>query len=204
MTLGELLLKNQDAIVGRWLDHVLATYGADSSAMFKRQKDPFANPVGHSLRVGTQGIFETLLGGMDHGKIDIEKIRQYLHEIVKIRAVQKFSASEAVGFIFHLKEAVRAELVEAAGDPRFSDELAQFDRRIDRVALAAFDLFVQYREQVYELRVNEIKRRVSWVMDKMGQPDLDSQPDPSQSGDCDSQTCDSQSCSCPESAGGPR
>ncbi len=199
MTLGELLLKNQDAIVGRWLDHVLATYGADSSAVFKRQKDPFANPVGHSLRVGMREIFEALLRGMD-----VEKIRQHLHEIVKIRAIQQFSASEAVGFVFYLKEAVRAELADAAKDPRFSDELAQLDRRIDRVALAAFDIFVQCREQVSELRVNEVKRRVSWVMDKMSQHGLDSQPAGDPSGSCDSQTCDSQTCSRPESVGGPR
>ncbi len=57
MKLVELLLKNQDAIVERWLDLALATYGGDVPATFKRQKDPFANPIGHSLRVGTRKIF---------------------------------------------------------------------------------------------------------------------------------------------------
>ncbi|GAG33495.1 unnamed protein product, partial [marine sediment metagenome] len=178
--------------------------GLNSPFAFKRQKDPFANPVGHSLRVGTRRIFEALLRGMDLGKgdlgkMDVEKIRQDLHEMVKIRAVQQFSASEAVGFIFHLKEAVRAQLAEAVKDPRFSDELAQLDGQIDRVALAAFDLFVQCREQVYELRVNEVKRRVSWVMDKMGQNGFDSPPapDPSPNGDA-------PICGCPEPAGGLR
>ncbi len=214
MTLAKLLLKNQDAIVGRWLEHALATYGRDAPAMFKRQKDPFANPVGHSLRVGTRGIFEALLRGMDLGKMDVEKVRQYLHEIVKIRAVQQLSASEAVGFVFHLKEAVRTELAEAVKDPRFCCELAQLERQIDRVALTAFDLFVQCREQVCELRLNEVKRRVSWVTNKMSQRGLDSQPvpDPSRDGDSqirdsqirDSQIRDSQICGRPESVGGLR
>jgi len=167
MTLGELLRTKKDAIVQRWLAEVLASYAEDSAAAFRRQKDPFANPVGRSLRVGTRGIFETLLDGMD-----AEKIRQYLQEIIKIRAVQQFSASQAVGFVFCLKEAVRAELGKAVGDQRFSSELAKFEAEVDQIALAGFDVFVQCREQVCELRVNEVKRRVSWILDKMSQHGL--------------------------------
>ena len=191
MTFAELLLKNQDAIVGRWLDHALASYATDASAVFKRQKDPFANPVGHGLRMGMRRIFEALLHGMNLGKLDLEKIRQDLHDVVKVRAVQQFSASEAVGFVFHLKEAVRTELAEALKDPRFCRELAELESQIDQIALAAFDLYVQCREQVYELRVNEVKRRVSWVMDKMSQNGFDSPPapDPSQDGDSPIRGC---------------
>jgi hypothetical protein len=118
--------------------------------------------------VGTRGIFEALLDGAD-----AEKIRQHLHEIVRIRAVQEFSASEAVRFVFHLKAAVRAELTKASRDRRFSSELAEFEDQIDRIALVAFDVFVECREQVCELRVNEVKRRVSWVVDRMNRRGLD-------------------------------
>jgi len=164
MTLGELLQDNKDAIVQRWLDDVLAMYPEDTSAAFKRQRDPFANPVGHSLRVGTREIFEALLDGMDTGRI-----RRHLSEIIKIRAVQAFSASQAVGFVFRLKKAIRTELRTAASDPRLSPDLAELEGQIDRIALAAFDVFVQCREQVCELRVNEIKRSVSWIVDKLNQ-----------------------------------
>jgi len=170
MTFGELLQENKDAIVQRWLENVLATYSADSSAAFRRQKDRFSNPVGYGLRTATRGIFEALVGGMD-----VEKIRQYLHEIIKIRAVQQFSASQAVGFVFGLKEAIRAELGKAVRDSRFSPEVAKLEAEIDRIALAAFDVYVQCREQVCELRVNEVKRRVSWVMDRMTERGLDSE-----------------------------
>ncbi len=125
MTFGELLRQNKDAVVQRWLEGVLATYPGNSPAALSRQKDPFANPIGHSLRVGTRGLFEALLDGMD-----AEKIRQHLDEIIRIRAVQEFSASQAVGFVFLLKEAIRAELGKAARDSRFSSELAELERRI--------------------------------------------------------------------------
>ena len=162
MTFGELLRDNKDAIIQRWLEDVLATYPGTSAGAFKRQKDPFANPVGHSLRVGTRAIFEALIDGMD-----ADKIGEYLQEIIKIRAVQQFSASQAVSFVFRLKKAIRAELGKAASDPRFSSELAEIESCIDRIGLAAFDVFVECRERVCELRVNEMKRRVSWVADKM-------------------------------------
>jgi len=162
------LRKNKDAVVRRWLDDALATYPDRSAVAFTRQKDPFANPVGHSLRVGTRGIFEALLDGTDD-----EKIRRCLHEIIRIRAVQELSASVAVGFVFQLKEAIRTELPKAAGDPRFSAELAALEARIDRIALTAFDVFVQCREQLCELRVNEVKRSVGWIADKINKRSAD-------------------------------
>ncbi len=174
MTLGILLRNNKEAIVQRWLDGALATYPDAAAAAFGRQNDPFANPVGHSLRAGTRHIFEALLDGMD-----AEEIRRSLHEIVKIRAVQQLSASQAVGFVFHLKQAIRVELGDAVRDPQLSSELAELEGQIDRIALAAFDLFVQCREQVHELRINEVKRRVSWVVERLnsGEPGPDADGD---------------------------
>ena len=170
MTLGELLREKSDAIVRRWFEDASATYPADAAVAFRRQKDPFANPVGRSLRVGTRGIFDVLLEGGDAAEIE-----PYLRDMVKIRAVQQFSASEAVGFVFGLKKAVRAELGLAAGDARFSTELAEFEGKIDRVALAAFDVFVECRERVCELRINEVKRNVAWVLERMNQGRFDSE-----------------------------
>jgi hypothetical protein len=168
----ELLQKKKDAIVRRWLDAVLATYPEEASAAFKRQKDPFANPVGHSLRVGTRRIFEAMLDGMD-----IEEIRHHLDAIIKIRAVQQLPPSQAVCFVFPLKEAVRAELGQAIEEPPLAAELTALEAEIDRIALVAFDIFVACREQVWELRVSEVKRRVSWVVDKMNERDSAPQED---------------------------
>ncbi len=170
MELRERLQSKKEAIIRRWLHDALATYPDEGAAAFGCEKDPFANPVGHSLRVGTRGIFEALLEGTD-----ADETHQYLHEIIRIRAVQQFSPSQSLAFVFGLKKAIRAELGGAATDGRFAPELAEIDERIDRIALAAFDIFVQCREQVYELRVNEAKRRVSWIVEKMNERELDSE-----------------------------
>ena len=164
MTLRRMLLEKREAIARRWLEVALATYPGNSAAVFAREKDPFANPVGHNLRVGTERILDVLLDGAD-----ARAIHEPLHEIMKVRAVQQFAPSEAVAFVFRLKEAVRAELGDAAVDPNFSSELAELDAWIDRIALAAFDAYVGCREQVYQLRINEVKRRVSWIVGKVNQ-----------------------------------
>ncbi len=170
MTLRQLLRDRRDAIARDWLEGVLATYPGDSAAIFGRERDPFANPVGHSLRVGTQGILDVLLDNTDVGEI-----REHLHEIMRIRAVQQFAPSQAVGFVLRLREIVRAAAGEMAADPRFSSELAELDSQIDQIALEAFDIYVGCREQVYELRVNEVKRQVSWIVDKVNRQDPDPQ-----------------------------
>jgi hypothetical protein len=86
---------------------------------------------------------------------------------VKIRAVQQFTPSQALSFVFALKSVIRKVVPEASKDPRFASELTEMDNRIDRLALTAFDLFMEAREEVSQLRISEVKRQVAWVMDKM-------------------------------------
>jgi hypothetical protein len=167
MTLASLLQQSQEAIVRRWCAEALATYAEAAAAALQREQDPFANPVGHSLRTGTRAIFEGLCAGQGP-----DVLRASLEPIIKIRAVQEFSASRAVAFIFGLKDAIRAELRDAVAEPRVSSELAEFERRIDGVALAAFDLFVQCRQQISELRINEVKRNVSWIVEQLNRRGL--------------------------------
>jgi hypothetical protein len=161
MRLGERLQDCKEAVVRRWLEDVLAEYSADAATAFVRQEDPFANPVGHSLRVGTRAIFDALLDGAD-----VEEMRQPLEDIIRIRAVQELDPSRAVGFVFRLKDVIRDEIGQASSDPLVLAELAQLERRIDEAALAAFDVFVGCREQVCELRVNELKRQIPWIMER--------------------------------------
>jgi len=175
VTLRQLLLDKRDAIARRWLEAVLATYPGNSAALFARERDPFANPVGHSLRVGTERILDALLD-----RADIDELRKHLYEIIKIRAIQEFAPSQALGFVLHLKQVLRAELPETAADPKFSVELAGLDAQIDRAALVAFDTYVECREKVYQLRLDEVKRQVAWIVDKLNQQDLD--PDLVQTG----------------------
>lgn len=162
--LRELLRRKADVVAARWCDAVLATYPERAYAAWTRETDPFANPVGHSLRVGTRAILGALLEGADG-----DALRESVRDIVRIRAVQQMSPSVAVGFVFQLKDAVRSVLADDLRGHRLDGELAGLDREIDGVAMAAFDVYAEQRDRVVELRMNELKRNIPWYAGRVGQ-----------------------------------
>ncbi|MFH1755897.1 MAG: RsbRD N-terminal domain-containing protein [Candidatus Latescibacterota bacterium] len=165
--LRDLLQQNKDSIIERWLEDTLATYSKDMSSFLNREKDRFANPVGHALRTGTRAIFINLLDD----KMDPDLICSHLNDIIKIRAIQDFPPARAVSFVFLLKKAVRAGLGNNATNPRLAPGLNEIDTKIDQIALFAFDIYTKCREQMHELRVNEVKRSVSALMDRFTEAD---------------------------------
>jgi hypothetical protein len=170
--LKALLEQNKDSIIERWLEDTYATYAKDTSSFLDREKNRFANPVGHALRTGTRAIFENLLDGMDP---DI--ICGHLNDIIKIRAIQDFPPGRAISFVFLLKNAVRRGIGNHATDPRLTPGLLALDKKIDQIALFAFDIYTKCREQVHELRINEVKRSVSALMDRFtGADEADGPP----------------------------
>jgi hypothetical protein len=156
------LKENQSAIVNRWLTETLASYQPKAAKFFRNTKDPFANPVGNALMTGMTEVLDCL--AMDR---PVESTRADLKGILKIGAVQDFPPSQALSFVFLLKSAVRGELQGKIGDEALSPDLAEFDSRVDQVALLAFETYVYCREQVYEMRVNEVKRSISGMVDRL-------------------------------------
>ncbi len=142
-------------IAERWMEAIIRTYPAQSAAPMLREKDPFRNPVGQALRDGVRVLSEELFEAMDE-----RQVVPALESIVRIRAVQDFSAREAVEFVFLLKKVLREE---PCGGPEDARELAD---RVDRMALIAFDLFMRCRERIHEVQISEVRRKVG-LLEKM-------------------------------------
>ena len=168
MLIGDLLKDRMDTIIERWVGATLSSYSSDAAAIFRKQQDPFSNPIGASVRKGTRGIFQVILNGMDP-----EELRSHLDEIVRVRAVQEMPPSQALSFVFSLRSIIREVIPELDADPRFHREVAELDVKIDGVALAAFDVYAELREEVSQLRINDVKRQVAWVFEKMNQRDAE-------------------------------
>jgi len=159
--LWKALTARKGAIIRAWLAQTLHTYPDHSSRFMAHEPDPFRNPVGHTLKEALSVLFDELLGDMNP-----ETIMPLLEGIVRIRAVQDFTAAQAVAFVFLLKKVLREEIKDAvAGSPGASD-LESLEDRIDEMALLAFDLFMRCRERIYEVRVNETKRRL-YLLERM-------------------------------------
>lgn len=163
MKLEKLLLKNSSAIQKAWLKLIFATYPDDTQRFLKEQKDQFANPVGYTLSKEIENLFKELLLG-----IDTERVTPILDRIIAVRAVQDFSPSQAMSFIFLLKKVIREKLEKEIRENGFSDELLSFEYRIDDLALIGFDIFMKRREKIYEIRANETKNQVSRLLERAG------------------------------------
>ena len=90
---------------------------------------------------------------------DVAQAASALERINKIRAVQDFSASEAVAFVFFLKSAVRNVLSRELAEGHLTGELLALESKIDDMALLAFDGYMQCREKLFQIRCDSIRRQ---------------------------------------------
>ena len=149
----ESLINERSSILNNWIQSIVDSYPLETSKFLRSQKDRFSNPVGFAISNTAENIFDEII----KNDTDFEKIKLLLGDIIKIRAVQNFSPSSAVGFIFSLKKVVRDELEAELSEKKNIDEFSNLELAIDRVALIAFDLYMEAREKVFKIHVNEIK-----------------------------------------------
>ena len=161
MKLEDMLSQETALIVKEWFKLVIKTYPSDASRFLKQEENRFDNPIGYTISRELKNIFEELLNG-----VDSDSPSPFLDRILRIRAVQDFSPSQAVGFIFDLKKVIRTEMGSRIRNGGGYDELLKFESRIDRLAMLAFDVYTKCREEIFEIRVNEIKNRASRLLER--------------------------------------
>jgi hypothetical protein len=145
-------LENQrDTLVKKWIDEMLRSYPETTTGFLNREKDRFRNPIGHTVKESLSVLFEGLIQTKE-----LASLTPVLDEVVKLRAVQDFTAGQAVSFPFLLKKIIREEC--KADCTRCPDEFADLEARIDELTLLAFELYVKCRERLFEIKYNEAKR----------------------------------------------
>ena len=150
MDLAEAFRNYQDKIVDKWVNYTLSTY--TSSEFFMREKDKFSNPIGGSVREALDKLFVLMSQGADP-----EEFKGPVDQIIRLRAVQKFSPAQAVAPLNTVKHITREIL---AGDKErsvFIKDLYDFEFAVDLAVLAAFDIYMASRERLYQVRIAEIR-----------------------------------------------
>jgi hypothetical protein len=146
------------AITQRWFEAVIAAYPGEAVRFFGTQSDRFANPVGTTLRRSLTELLDGLVEGREP-----DQLHDAIDGVVRIRAVQDFTPSEALSFVPALKPIL--------GEALRSDPQAYRDMevRLDRLLMAAVDHYVACREQVWEIRITEIRNRSIKVLERFNQ-----------------------------------
>jgi hypothetical protein len=151
------IAEHRDEILERWIERVIEGYPEQTAKFLRSKSDRFANPVGAGLREGLAELLDGVLRGDEP-----DQLASALDLVIRVRAVQEFAPSTAVGFVLDLKNLVReVTRVEAADS---SDAL---DRRIDRLGLCAFDVYMRCREQMWMIRAKEIRNQSVGILERV-------------------------------------
>lgn len=107
------------------------------------------------------------------------QVKAALDDLIRLRAVQDFTPSQAVGPLFLLKDILRTALLDPGfrrterqdgpvrprGTPprrpsagEILDGCFEAEARLDSLALLALDLYAADRERIFRMRVDEVKR----------------------------------------------
>jgi hypothetical protein len=163
MNLTAFLKEKKQTIIQKWFDLIVKAYPKETALFLQQLNDQFDNPVGHAIKAGIEEIFDSLTL-----ETQTTQTTPQLTHLIKIRAVQDFSASEGVGFIFLLKRLVRDEALSSLNKHQnVYAEILAFEDKIDQAALNAFELFMTSKETLYELRVDEFKRNTLKMTERL-------------------------------------
>ena len=168
MDLLEQLAQKKNAIIKQWFDRLMETYPADTAQFLSSQKDAFANPVGQNSLQSLNDLFDHILTDFDP-----KTAQPIVDPIIRIRAIQDFTPAKAVRFVFDLKDVIHNAVHTEVSDHK--DQRALY-KRIDNLGLLAFDVYMQCREKIYDLKANEMRKRTLSAFDRAGlikEPDDD-------------------------------
>ena len=161
--LEKILEQKKSVITKKWFDLTAQTYAPDTAEFIKGNSDPFANPVGGTMLDSLKGLFEQLIHSMDR-----ETITSYLDPVIRIRAVQNFTPSQATAFILSLKRVLRENLTKELRDSHIAAELIAIESKIDQLCLMAFDIYMQCREKIIKIGANEMRNRTFRAFERAG------------------------------------
>ena len=153
MGLEQRITERSKELADKWADLILGTYPPETQAVWKSNRERFSNPVGHAIHTAATELIPLLLTWNDADAVALA-----LTKLVKIRAVQDFSPSQALSFVFLFKKLLRQEFMKELAAQGALEELLAFETRVDNLAVIAFDLYVAARDQVQSMRVEEVKR----------------------------------------------
>lgn len=151
--LKQILVEREQKIIERWRQAIASTYPPETTKFLLNKRDQFGNPVGHAITQESQVLFEGLLE-----EAETPALAASLDNIIRIRAVQELKPTDAVVFVYLLKDVIREVVADRMNENGLAAELLEFELRIDQLALLAFDTYTACREQLFRIRTGEIKK----------------------------------------------
>ncbi len=151
MHFKEFLLERRAMILDNLKGAVVSAETKTNRWVKKMPIDPFTNPMVYNLHTELESLTDYLLGG------DVDPTAP-LDGILRIKAVQEESPSQAISFIFAVKNPLREAVRKAGLEEKFARDLGAFESGIDELALRGFDIYMSCREHLFQIKIDEFKR----------------------------------------------
>ena len=155
MDLKQELSRNRESFIKKWFQATIDTSPPQAARILGKDSNRFDNPIGAITHETIAATFDLIVN-----EFTPESLEQTLDPVIRIRAVQAFSAKEAVSFVFALKD-IGETLLDAG-------RIREFDKLVDQIALASFNRFMKCREEIFLLKATESKRRIHRAFERAG------------------------------------
>lgn len=156
------LKENKQNLVKQWFSIVIESYPKESAKFFKDNSDPFANPVGNTIKRSLDRLFDQVI----NTQMDPRVAKEALDPIVRVRAVQEFTPARALSFILGIKQIITKQLSSFQKEKGIEIYRSAIVANADELLLMAFDIYTACKHQIYTLRINEAKQRVRQLLIK--------------------------------------
>ena len=142
----KLIRDNRREVLERWHSHVLSFFPGKMQS---------ATPIAQALDDGLGNI-------LDSFGTTSEALGDALAGVVRILAVQNFPPSKAMSLFFALQSILRE--IAPGTSCKSEKQMKQkdwddFQTSMEFLTLEAFDSYMEHREKIYQLKVEESKRQ---------------------------------------------
>lgn len=145
--------QQHDLLQKEWFEQVIGAYPSESHKYFAKVENEFTNPVGSNIYRNLGLLLDELSGAADG-----DALYEHLEMIMRIRAVQDMKPSKAVAFLSAFKSILQKQFQQEIASGEISQqELDDMYSDLDTLSLIAFDLYMESKVLVYELRIAQIK-----------------------------------------------
>lgn len=155
--LKKVLFTRQREVNQKWYNRMMESYPPEMRNFWENKESRFAQPVPYTIAEAMSHIYGELIKTQP----DQELVYSELQSMMRICAVQNLSPSGATRVLFQLKDVIREEAYTVElRDALFLQDLQEIETFLDQWTLQAFDIYMGFREKIYELRMKEVRNQL--------------------------------------------
>lgn len=150
---GFLLMRERE-VTQKWYNRMTEGYPPEMRSFWENKESRFTQPIPYTMEHAIQKIFKEVLKPQP----DEPSAYTELESMMRICAVQNMRPSKATQIFYQLKEVIREEANTVdLQSTLFLQELQELESLLDQWTLRAFDIYMEFREKIYELRMKEVR-----------------------------------------------